>query len=130
MKRVVHTAKAPAAKGPYSQAIIHGGVMYVSGQIPLDPDSGNIIKSTIEEETSAILNNLQAIVLESGAAMTDVLKVTCYLTDMDDFSRFNEVYSRYFQIDPPARTTIEAARLPLGARVEVDAIVAVSCSPE
>ena len=124
-KKIFYTDKAPEAKGPYSQAVIHNGVMYVSGQIPIDSVTGLMVKGTIEEETETVLNNLKIIVEEAGAAMEDVLRVSCYLADMEDFARFNSVYENYFKTDPPARSTFQAGRLPLDVQVEMDAIVAV-----
>lgn len=125
-KKIFITEKAPAVKGPYSQAVIHDGVMYVSGQIPIDSVTGLMVRGTIEEETETVLNNLKSIVEEAGAGMDDVLKVSCYLADMEDFARFNSVYEKYFQTDPPARSTIQAGRLPLDVQVEIDAIVALT----
>jgi len=124
-KKIFLTVKAPKPVGPYSQAVIHNGVMYVSGQIPLDPQTGQLVRGTIEDETEAALNNLRAIVEDAGATMEDVLRVSCYLVDMADFPRFNAVYAGYFTANPPARSTFQAAQLPLDVQVEVDAIVAV-----
>ncbi len=124
-KEIFYSGKAPKPKGSYSQAVIYNGLLYISGQVPLDPETGLIIRSTIEEETEAVLNNIKIIIEEAGADMKDVLKVTCYLADMDDFSRFNNVYKEYFQQDPPARTTLQAGRLPLDVQVEIEAIVAL-----
>ena len=123
-KEIFYTDKASEPKGPYSQAVIHNGVMYLSGQIPLDPE-GEPVRGTIEEETSAALENIKVIIEEAGAALGDVLKVTCYLADMEDFKRFNEVYRNYFPENPPARVTIQAGRLPLDVQVEIDAVVAL-----
>lgn len=124
-KEIFSSEKAPRPKGPYSQAVIHNGLLYISGQIPIDAETGLIVKGTIEEETKAILNNIKTIVEEAGASIDDVLKVTCYLADIDDFERFNNVYKEYFKQDPPARTTLQAGRLPLNVQVEIDAIVAL-----
>ncbi|KPK01196.1 MAG: hypothetical protein AMK71_06505 [Nitrospira bacterium SG8_35_4] len=125
VKKIFYTEKAPLPKGPYSQAVIHNGLMYVSGQIPIDSVTGLMVKGTIEEETETVLNNLKIIVEESGAGMGDVLRVSCYLADMEDFARFNSVYEKYFQTAPPARSTFQAGRLPLDVQIEMDAIVAV-----
>jgi 2-iminobutanoate/2-iminopropanoate deaminase len=125
MKRIFYSDRAPRPKGPYSQAVINDDVLYVSGQIPIDPETGLIVRGTIEEETEAVLENLKIIVEDAGGRMSDVLKVTCYLSDMDDFDRFNTVYRKYFPQRPPARTTIQAARLPLDVQIEIDAIVAL-----
>lgn len=124
-KKLFYTPKAPKPKGPYSQAVIHNGLLYVSGQGPVDPETGLIKRSTIEEETKTVLNNIKIIVEEAGARMEDVLKVTCYLADMDDFARFNNVYREYFETEPPARTTLQAGRLPMDIQVEIDAVVAL-----
>ena len=124
-KKIFLTDRAPGPVGPYSQAVIHNGLMYVSGQIPLDPQTGELVRGTIEDETEAVLNNLRSIVEEAGATMEDVLRVSCYLADMEDFPRFNAIYAKYFTANPPARSTFQAARLPLDVQVEVDAIVAL-----
>jgi 2-iminobutanoate/2-iminopropanoate deaminase len=124
-KHIFHTGKAPAPKGPYSQAVIHSGVMYLSGQVPIDSVTGLLVRGTIEEETEIVLNNLKIIVEEAGAGMEDVLKVSCYLADMEDFARFNSVYEKYFETSRPARSTIQAGRLPLDVQIEIDAIVAL-----
>jgi 2-iminobutanoate/2-iminopropanoate deaminase len=124
-KHIFHTEKAPAPKGPYSQAVIHSGVMYLSGQVPIDSATGLPVRGTIEEETEIVLNNLKIIVEEAGAGMEDVLKVSCYLADMEDFARFNSVYEKYFETSRPARSTIQAGRLPLDVQIEIDAIVAL-----
>ena len=124
-KKIFSSKKAPRSQGPYSQAVIYNGLMYLSGQIPIDPLSGLLVRATIEEETEAVLNNIKGIVEDAGAQMEDVLKVTCYLSDMNDFERFNAVYQKYFSQYPPARTTIQASRLPLDVHVEIDVIVAL-----
>jgi len=124
-KKIFYTEKAPPPKGPYSQAVIHNGLMYVSGQIPIDSVTGLMVRSTIEEETETVLKNLKIIVEEAGAGMEDVLRVSCYLADMEDFPRFNRVYEKYFDTAPPARSTFQAGRLPLDVQIEMDAIVAV-----
>ncbi len=124
MKReVFRSRKAPLPKGPYSQAIIHNRVLYVSGQGPVDPTTRNLVQGTIEEEARATLDNLRTIIEEAGFTLEGVLKTTCYLSDMDDFSRFNKVYEEYFRNAPPARTTIQAGGLSRDIKVEIDAIV-------
>lgn len=129
-KRIFSTDSVPKPKGPYSQAVIHNGLMYISGQIPIDTKTGMMVRGTIEEETEIVLNNIKAIVESAGASMKDVLKVTCYLADMDDFGRFNDVYKEYFKEDPPARTTIQAGRLPLDVQIEIDAIAALKSTDD
>lgn len=124
-KKVFCSDKAPRPKGPYSQAVIHEGLLYISGQLPIDHETGMIVRGTIEEEAEIVLNNIKAIIEDAGAGMKDVLKVTCYLADMDDLERFNNVYKEYFKEEPPARTTLEVKRLPLDVKVEIDAIVAL-----
>jgi len=124
-KKIFYTDKAPKPKGPYSQAVIHNGLLYLSGQIPVDPATGQLVRGTVEEETGAVLNNIRIIAEEAGAGIEDVIKVTCYLADMDDFARFNEVYTKFFHDNPPARTTIQAGKLPLDVQIEIDAIVAL-----
>lgn len=124
-KKVFYTNNAPEPKGPYSQAVIHDGLLYISGQIPVDPATGELVRGTIEEETEAVLNNIKIITEDAGASMDGVLKLTCYLADIHDFPRFNEVYEKYFAQYPPARTTFQAGRLPLDVQVEIDAIVAL-----
>jgi 2-iminobutanoate/2-iminopropanoate deaminase len=125
VKKVFYSVRAPKPKGPYSQAVIHNGLLYLSGQIPISPLTGEVVRSTIEEETETVLDNIKIIVEEAGAKMENVLKVTCYLSDIDDFMRFNSVYERYFPENPPARTTFQAGKLPMDVQVEIDAIVAL-----
>lgn len=122
-RQVFHSDKAPKPKGPYSQAVIHNGLLYVSGQGPVEAATGSIVRGSIEEEARATLNNLRSIIEEAGYALEGVLKVTCYLANMDDFDRFNKVYGEYFPEAPPARTTIQAGKLPMDIKVEIDAIV-------
>jgi len=121
-KGIIATDAAPKAIGPYSQAVVHDGVAYLSGQIPLDPATGQMIEGGIEEQTARVLDNLKAVLEAAGAALETVLKTTIYVKDMNDFAKVNAVYGRYFPVDPPARATVEAARLPRDARVEIEAI--------
>jgi 2-iminobutanoate/2-iminopropanoate deaminase len=127
-RNIFHTDKAPKPKGPYSQAVIHNGLLYLSGQIPIDPETGILVKGGIEQETKTVLNNIRIIIEEAGAQMKDVLKVNCYLANLDDFESFNMAYKEFFSEDPPARTTFQVARLPLGVRIEIDAIAALKSS--
>ena len=124
-KLIVATPAAPAAIGPYSQATIHNGIAYLSGQIPLDPATGQIVPGGIAEQTARVLDNLRAVLEASGASLDTVLKTTVFLADMADFPAMNEVYARYFATNPPARATVQAARLPRDARVEIECIAAV-----
>ena len=122
-RKIFYTDKAPKPKGPYSQAVVHNGLLYLSGQIPVDPETGQLVRGTIEEETEAVLNNIRIIAEEAGAEMGDAIKTTCYLADMADFTRFNDVYRKFFQDNPPARTTLQAGKLPLDVQIEIDAII-------
>lgn len=124
-REVISTEAAPAAIGPYSQAVRAGDLLYVSGQIPLDPASGTLVTDGIAAETARVLENLGAILEAAGASFGSVVKTTVYLADMADFPAMNEVYGRYFGAEPPARSTIQAARLPRDVRVEVDAIALI-----
>ena len=125
MKTIVATAHAPQAIGPYSQAVISGGLAFLSGQIPLDPATGQIVEGDIAVQTERVLNNLKAVLEACGSSLPAVVKTTVYLKDMGEFARMNEVYARYFPQNPPARATVEAARLPRDVRVEIDCIAAV-----
>ena len=125
MKKVVATEEAPKAIGPYSQAIVHNGMAYLSGQIPLDPATGKVVEGDIAIQTARVLDNLSAVLEACGASLENVLKTTVYIKDMGEFARMNEVYGRYFAANPPARSTVEAARLPRDVRVEFDAIAIV-----
>ena len=126
-KEVVNTAKAPEAVGPYSQAASGGGFLFCSGQIPLDPSSQELVTATVAEETSQCLQNLKAVLEAGGCDLPDVVKVTAYLTDMDDFPEFNRAYEAFFGLDsPPARATVGVVALPKGARVEVDCVAVLS----
>jgi 2-iminobutanoate/2-iminopropanoate deaminase len=121
-KKALETDKAAITGGPYSQAIIHNGIIYLSGQGPIDPQTNQVVHGTIEQETELSLENIRIILEEAGSSLNMVLQVRVYLLDMKEYSRFNEVYQRYFQADPPARTCIQAGKLPFGIRVEIDAI--------
>jgi len=124
-KRIVATTAAPAAIGPYSQATVHNGIAYLSGQIPLDPATGEIVEGGIAEQTTRVLDNLRAVLEAAGASLDTVLKTTVFLADMGEFAAMNEVYARYFATNPPARATVQAARLPRDVRVEIECIAAV-----
>jgi 2-iminobutanoate/2-iminopropanoate deaminase len=125
MRETVSTQNAPQAIGPYSQAVTHNGLAYLSGQIPLDPVTNQLVDGDIVVQTERVLQNLKAVLEASGASMESVLKMTVFLKDMGDFPRMNEVYGRYFAEKPPARSTVQAARLPRDVSVEIDAIAAI-----
>jgi 2-iminobutanoate/2-iminopropanoate deaminase len=120
--KTIATKAAPAAIGPYSQAVEHHGVVYLSGQIPLDPATGAMVHGGIIEQTERVLENLKGVLEAAGSGLERVLKTTVYLADMSEFTAMNEVYARYFPSNPPARATVQAARLPRDARVEIDCI--------
>ena len=126
MKKIVSTDKAPAAIGPYSQAIQFSGLLFVSGQIPIDPKTDEFVEGGMEEQTEQVLKNLTAIIEEAGMKLKDVLKCSCFIKNMDDFVAFNKIYDNYFGANPPARETVEVARLPKDALVEVSAICGVA----
>ncbi len=126
MKECIETRQAPAAVGAYSQAVKitdAGSTAYISGQIPLDPQSGSLVEGGIEAQTRRVLDNLQAVAEACGSSMHHVLKVSIYITDMDNFSAVNAVYGEYFAEDPPARACVEVSALPKGAGVEMEAVV-------
>jgi 2-iminobutanoate/2-iminopropanoate deaminase len=125
MNKIVSTEKAPKAIGPYSQAVISNGLAFLSGQIPLDPASGQIIEGNVAAQTERVLENLKSVLESCGASLESVVKTTVFLKDMSEFALMNEVYSRYFPNNAPARSTVEAARLPRDVRVEIDCIAAV-----
>jgi 2-iminobutanoate/2-iminopropanoate deaminase len=122
VKQIVKTNSAPQAIGPYSQAVRAGGFIFASGQIPLDPETGEFVAGGMAEQTEQVLRNLLAVLEAAGTGLDRVVKTTVFLADMNDFAAMNEVYGRYFSKDAPARSTVEAARLPRDARVEIDAI--------
>ena len=122
MKKIISTGNAPQAIGPYSQAVQYGDFLFVSGQIAIDPGTGNIIEGDIETQTEQVLKNISAIIAEAGMSLQNTVKCTCFLKDMNDFVRFNAVYETYFGESPPARETVEVTRLPKDVLVEVSAI--------
>lgn len=122
---VVSTPGAPAAIGPYSQGITANGFLFTAGQIPLVPETMEIVEGGIREQAERVMENLAAILREAGTSFDRVVKTTCYLADFDDFAAFNEVYAKYFGSAPPSRSTVQAARLPRNVLVEVDAIATI-----
>ncbi len=122
MKTIVQTEKAPAAIGPYSQAVKAGGFVFLSGQVALDPASGQVVEGDVRAQTERVLKNLQAVLAAAGSSLAAVVKTTVFLADMNDFAAMNEVYGRFFSSDPPARATVQAARLPKDVQVEIDLI--------
>ena len=124
MKKVISTAEAPQAIGPYSQAVEAGGFVFVSGQIPLIPATGELVEGSVEVQTARVLENLKAILTAAGSSMEAVVKTTVYITNMDDFAKVNGIYGQYFLENPPARVCVEVSKLPKGALVEIDVIAA------
>ena len=124
-KTIVATESAPKAIGPYSQAVAFNGIVYCSGQIPLDPVTGQIVEGDVAVQTERVLENLKAVLEAAGSSLEKVLKTTVFLNDMGEFTKMNEVYGRYFNTSLPARATVEVARLPRDVRVEIDAIAAI-----
>ena len=124
-KIIVATESAPKAIGPYSQAVAFNGIVYCSGQIPLDPVTGQIVEGDVAVQTERVLENLKAVLEAAGSSLEKVLKTTVFLNDMGEFTKMNEVYGRYFNASLPARATVEVARLPRDVRVEIDAIAAI-----
>ena len=122
MKQIIATDHAPKAIGPYSQAVSAGGFVFTSGQIPLDPQTAEFVSGGIAEQTEQVLRNLSAVLAAAGTGLERVVKTTVFLADMNDFAAMNEVYGRFFAMEPPARSTVEAAALPRNARVEIEAI--------
>ena len=125
MKDIVATDRAPQAIGPYSQAVRAGNLVFASGQIPIDPATGEFVAGGIAEQTEQVLRNLTAVFEAAGLGLNQVVKTTVFLANMDDFTLMNEVYGRFFAQQPPARATVQAARLPRDARVEIEAIAVV-----
>lgn len=122
MKKVIYTSKAPGAVGPYSQAIEINGTLYISGQIPIVPDTGNIVEGGISEQTEQVLQNIRAILEKAGYEPADVVKSTCLLSDMDNFGEMNTVYASFYPVDPPARAAYQVVKLPLGVMIEIETI--------
>ena len=126
MKEIIQTDNAPKAIGPYSQAVKANGLIFASGQIPIDPKTGQFVPGGITEQTEQVLKNLTAVIEASGSSLSQVVKTTVFLADMQEFAAMNEVYGRFFKEMPPARATVQAAGLPRDARVEIEAIALVA----
>lgn len=123
--KVVHTDKAPAAVGPYSQAVAAGNILFVSGQLPMNPATGELVKGSVEEETRQCLENAKAILEEAGTSLEKVIKATVFIKDMNQFGKINGVYAEYFNTHKPARACVEVARLPMDVNVEIEMIAMV-----
>ena len=125
MKEIVATENAPGAIGPYSQAVKAGGMVFCSGQIPIDAATGEFVSADVAEQTEQVLKNLSAVLKAAGSDLNNVVKTTVFLSDMNDFAAMNEIYAKYFSENKPARATVQAARLPRDARVEIDCIAVI-----
>ncbi len=124
MKKIISTEKAPKAIGPYSQAVEINGMLFVSGQVPVNPETGQIIEGGIKEQTDQVMKNIGAILEEAGYTFSNVVKSTCLLSDMNNFAAMNEVYGSYYPENPPARAAYGVVKLPLGVLVEIETIAA------
>ncbi len=124
-KRTFLSERAPKPVAAYSQAVIFDRLIFVSGQVPVDPATGRPVEGSLEQQAEQVLENLRLILEDAGSSLAQVLKVTVFLADINDYAAFNQVYSRYFASDPPARTALQAGALPLGLRLEIDAIAAM-----
>lgn len=122
MKKVINTSNAPAAIGPYNQAIVANGMLFISGQIPLVPSTAQVVEGGIKEQTEQVLKNLGAVLEAAGLSYSNVVKTSCFLKSMDDFQAMNEVYAQFFTVDQPARAAVEVSRLPKDVLVEIEAI--------
>jgi len=125
-KEIISTKDAPQAIGPYSQAIRFGNLIFVSGQIPIEPEAGKILKGDIKEQTKLILENLNNVLAASGSSLDNVLRTTIFLTDLENYSVVNETYAQYFNDLPPARSTVQVAKLPMDAQIEIEAIACIN----
>ncbi len=124
-KKVIHTEKAPKAIGPYSQAVQAGNFVFLSGQIPLDPKTGEVVKGDIRQQTKQVLENMKGILESQRLGMENVVKVSIFLKDLGNFNQVNEVYATYFPSSPPARSTVQVAKLPRDAEIEIEAIALI-----
>ncbi len=121
-KKIIKTDKAPLPVGPYSQAVIYGELVFLAGQISIDPATNSVMPGTIQEETRRVLENIKAVLEEAGSSLEKVLKTTVFLADMEDFGEFNKIYKEYFSSNPPARSCFQVGKLPKGMKVEVEVI--------
>ena len=121
-RQIIHTDNAPKAIGPYSQAVKAGGLVYCSGQIPLDPATMELVQGSVADQTRRVMENLQAVLAAAGSSLAQVVKTTVFLRDMNDFAEMNAAYGEYFKVDPPARATVQVARLPKDVAVEIDCV--------
>jgi 2-iminobutanoate/2-iminopropanoate deaminase len=126
LKQIIDTKEAPQAIGPYSQAVKSGRLLLISGQLPIDTETGQLIRNDITSATKKSLENMKAIIEEAGAKMTDIIKTTIFIKDMDNFAAMNEAYQNYFQFEAPARSCVEVCRLPRDADLEIEAIAYIS----
>lgn len=122
MKKIINTPKAPAPIGPYNQAVLAGNTLYISGQIPMNPQTNDLVMDSIENETIMVMKNLKAILTEAGCKFSDIVKCSIFLSDMNDFPVVNKIYGKYFLENSPARETVQVGKLPLGVNVEISAI--------
>ncbi len=122
MKKIIQTENAPKAIGPYSQAVEHNGTLYISGQIPINPETGQIVEGGIKEQTRQVMENIKAILEAAGYKFDNVVKSTCLLDDMENFAAMNEIYAEYYPANPPARAAYGVVKLPLGVMIEIETI--------
>jgi 2-iminobutanoate/2-iminopropanoate deaminase len=125
-KDIISTSKAPQAIGPYSQAVRFDNLLFISGQIPLEPGSGEILKGDIKAQTKQILENLKGVLTAGGSSLDNVLRTTIFLTDLEDYADVNEMYTQFFEKSMPARSTVQVSRLPMEVRIEIDAIAGIN----
>lgn len=125
MTKIISTDKAPSAIGPYSQAVVAGNIVYTSGQIAIVPSTGNVVEGGVEEQTKQVIENLKAVLEEAGTSLNKVIKTTVFIKNMGDFAKINEVYSKYFTSNFPARSCVEVARLPKDVLIEIEAVAVI-----
>jgi 2-iminobutanoate/2-iminopropanoate deaminase len=125
-KNIISTNKAPQAIGPYSQAVQFDNLLFISGQIPIEPKSGEIVKGNIKEQTKQILENLNGILIAGGSSLDNVLRTTIFLTNLDDYADVNEMYAQFFEKSMPSRSTVQVSRLPMDVQIEIDAIAGIN----